>query len=71
MFKDDGQLTYVIEPTNDNDGLKKLIVFPTNGYMQISHFAIENHIHNLINTYGLEVVGDVIVKTMRQFNKVG
>lgn len=39
-----------------------VLPFKTQSYMQVSHFAIEVHIRNLIETYGVNTVLAVIDK---------
>jgi hypothetical protein len=48
----------------DKPIVNSVIVFPTNAFMQVSQFAVETHIDNLIKTYGLDVVMAVFDKTV-------
>jgi hypothetical protein len=43
--------------------LTPVLVFPTNAWMQVEKFAIETHVKNLIATYGLESVIQVLDET--------
>lgn len=48
----------------DKPVTNNLIQFPSQAYMQVSHFAIETHVSNLIATYGVETVIAVFNKTV-------
>ncbi len=48
------------------DVLAQIIPFRTSAYMQVSEFAVEAHIRNLVLTYGLDMVKDVLVKQLHK-----
>ncbi len=46
-----------------------VVDFKYNGYMQVSHFAIECHLRNLCGTFGKDVVMGVIEKEMKNYER--